>query len=100
MKYRPQQTVQKLRQANVELGKGLGVKEVCRKIKVSQQTYYRWGQRYGGMNPEMIKELRALQKQNQRLRKNIADQPIRLCHSLREKETCITGQKCILYYII
>ena len=75
-KYRPEQIVQKLRQADVELGKGLSVKEVCRKIEVSQQTYYRWRQRYGGMSLEMIKELRALQKQNQRLRKIIADQRI------------------------
>jgi len=75
-KYRPEQIVQKLRQADVELGKGLSVKEVCRIIEVSQQTYYRWRQRYGGMSPEMIKELRALQKQNQRLRKIIADQRI------------------------
>ena len=75
-KYRPEQIVQKLRQADLELGKGLSVKEVCRKIEVSQQTYYRWRQRYGGMSPEMIKELRALQKQNQRLRKIIADQRI------------------------
>ena len=75
-KYRPEQIVQKLRQADVELGKGLSVKEVCRIIEVTQQTYYRWRQRYGGMSPEMIKELRALQKQNQRLRKIIADQRI------------------------
>ena len=75
-KYRPGQIVQKLRQADVELGKGLSVREVCRKIEVSQQTYYRWRQKYGGMSPEMIKELRALQKQDQRLRKIIAEQRI------------------------
>jgi transposase-like protein len=75
-KYRAEQIVQKLRQADVELGKGLSVKEVCRKIEVSQQTYYRWRQKYGGMSPELIKELRALQKDNQRLRKIIADQRI------------------------
>ena len=75
-KYRPEQIVPKLRQADVELGKGLSVKEVCRKIEVSQQTYYRWRQRYGGMSPVMIKELRVLQKENQRLRKIIADQRI------------------------
>ena len=51
-------------------------KEVCRKIEVSQQTYYRWRQKYGGMSPELIKELRALGKENQRLRKIIADQRI------------------------
>ena len=63
-KYRPEQIVQKLRQTDIELGKGLSVKEVCRKIDVSQQTYYRWRQRYGGMSPELIKELRALQTDN------------------------------------
>ena len=47
-KYRAEQIVQKLRQAAVELGKGLRVKEVCRKIEISQQTYYRWQHKYGG----------------------------------------------------
>ena len=75
-KYRPEQIVEKLRQADIDLGKGLSVKEVCRKIEVSQQTYYRWRQKYGGMSPELIKELRALQKENQRLRKIIADERI------------------------
>jgi putative transposase len=70
------QIVSKLRQADVELGKGLTVKEVCRKIEVTDQTYYRWRQKYGGMSPELIKELKALQKENQRLRKIIADQRI------------------------
>ena len=77
-KYRPEQIVEKLRQADVELGKGQNVKEVCSKIEVSEQTYYRWRQKYGGMSPEMIKELRTLQKDNQRLRKIIADQRIDL----------------------
>ena len=75
-KYRPEEIVQKLRQADIELGKGLSVKEVCRKIEISQQTYYRWRQKYGGMSPELIKELRALQKENQRLRKILAHERI------------------------
>ena len=75
-KYTPEQIVSKLRQADVELGKVLTVKEVCRKIEISEQTYYRWRQKYGGMSPELIKELKALQKENQRLRKIIADQRI------------------------
>ena len=41
-RYRPEQVVEKLRQADVELGQGLSVKEVCRAIEVSEQTYYRW----------------------------------------------------------
>jgi len=75
-RYTPDQIVSKLRQADVELGKGQTVPEVCRKIEVSQQTYYRWRQKYGGMSPALIKELKALQKENQRLRRIIADQRI------------------------
>lgn len=75
-KYRPEEIVAKLRQADVELGKGRTVKEACRIIEVTDQTYYRWRQKYGGMSPELIKELKALQKENQRLRKIIADQRI------------------------
>jgi|TARA_B100001971_G_C18193832_1_gene540243 transposase-like protein len=75
-RFTPEQIVSKLRQADVELGKGLSVKEVCRKIEISEQTYYRWRQKYGGMSPALIKELKTLQKENQRLRKIIADQRI------------------------
>ena len=58
------------------IGKGKTVPEVCREIEVSQQTYYRWRQKYGGMSPEMIKELRELQKENARLKKVVADQAL------------------------
>ena len=75
-RFSPQQIVEKLRQADVELGKGTTVPEVCRKIEISQQTYYRWRQRYGGMSPQLIKELKDLQKENQRLRKIITDRRI------------------------
>jgi len=71
-----QQIVAKLRQADVLIGKGKSIPEVCREIEVSEQTYYRWRQKYGGMNPEMIKELRALQKENARLKKVVADQAL------------------------
>ncbi len=75
-RFTPDQIVAKLRQADVELSKGLSVKEVCRKIEISEQTYYRWRQKYGGMSPQLIKELKTLQKENQRLRKIVADQRI------------------------
>jgi len=75
-RFTPEQIVSKLRQADVELGQGHGVKEVCRKIEISEQTYYRWRQKYGGMSPALIKELKTFQKENQRLRKIIADQRI------------------------
>ena len=77
-KYRPEQIVEKLRAADVELGKGLSVKEVCRAIEVSEQTYYRWRQKYGGMSPDMIKQLRAVQKENAQLKKLVADQALEI----------------------
>ena len=75
-RYTGNQIVAKLRQADVLIGKGKTVPEVCREIEVSQQTYYRWRQKYGGMSPEMIKELRELQKENTRLKKVVADQAL------------------------
>ena len=72
------QIVAKLRQADVLIGKGNTVPEVCREIEVSQQTYYRWRQKYGGMSPEMVKELKQLQKENGRLKRIVADQAIDL----------------------
>ena len=70
------QIVAKLRQADTLVGQGKTIPEVCREIEVSQQTYYRWRQKYGGMSPEMVKELRGLQKENNRLRKVVADQAL------------------------
>lgn len=68
--------VGKLRQADVQLAQGKNVPEVCRELGISQQTYYRWRNKYGGMSPDMIKQLRALQKENVRLRKVVSDQAI------------------------
>ena len=73
-RYTGNQIVAKLRQADVLIGKGKTVPDVCREIEVSQQTYYRWRQKYGGMSPEMIKELRELQKENARLKRVVAEQ--------------------------
>jgi len=70
------QIVAKLRQADILIGQGKTVPEVCKEIEVSEQTYYRWRQKYGGMSPEMVKELRGLQKENARLRKVVADQAL------------------------
>jgi len=70
------QLISKLRKADVELGKGKKVPEVCRELEVAEQTYYRWRQKYGGMQPEMVKQFKALQKENSRLKKLVADQAL------------------------
>jgi putative transposase len=71
-----EQIVFKLRQADVELGKGSKVPEVCKQLGISEQTYYRWRTKYGGMDPQMAKQLRELEKENQRLKKLVADQAL------------------------
>ena len=68
------QIIGKLRQADVELGQGETVEEACRVLEITVQTYYRWRQKYGGMQPAMAKQLKALQKENSRLKKVVADQ--------------------------
>ena len=70
------QIVARLRQADVLIGQGKRVPEVCKEIEISQHTYYRWRQKYGGMSPDMIKQLRALQKENTRLKRVVADQAL------------------------
>ena len=71
-----EQIVAKLRQADVALGKGLKVPEVCKQLGISEQTYYRWRTKYGGMNPQMARQLRSLEKENGRLKKLVADQAL------------------------
>lgn len=75
-RYEMDQIISKLRRADIELGKGKTVSEVCKLLGISDQTYYRWRQKYGSMQPEMAKELKALQKENARLKKLVADQAL------------------------
>ena len=71
-----EQIVAMLRQADVELGKGLKVPEVARQLGISEQTYYRWRQKYGGMDPQMAKQFKELEKENTRLKRLVADQAL------------------------
>lgn len=75
-KFSGTEIVGKLRQADVLIAQSKTVPEVCREIGVTSQTYYRWRNKYGGMSPDMIKQLRELQKENARLRKVVSDQAI------------------------
>lgn len=75
-RYSADQIIPMLRRADVELGQGKKVPEVCKLLGITQQTYYRWRQKYGSMQPEMSKELKALQKENARLKKLVADQAL------------------------
>ena len=72
-RHSPEQIISKLRQADVALGKGLKVPEVCRQLGVSEQTYYRWRKEYGGLKVNQAKKLKELEKENARLKKLVAD---------------------------
>jgi len=72
-RHSPQKIVAKLRQADIELANGLAVAQVCKKLEISEQTYYRWRKKYGGMDPVMVKELKAIKKENARLKRVVAD---------------------------
>ena len=75
-RYSVDQIIAKLPRADIDLGKGKKVPEVCRLLEVTEQTYYRWRQKYGGMQPDMVKELKSLQKENTRLKKMVAEQAL------------------------
>ena len=72
------QIIGKLRRADVELGKGKKVPEICKVLEIKEQTYYRWRQKYGGMQPAMAKQLKSLQKENVRLKKLVAEQALNM----------------------
>jgi putative transposase len=72
-RYRPEQIINKLREVEILLSKGATVGEACKKIEVTEQTYYRWRKQYGGMQVEQAKQLKELQKENTRLKRLVAD---------------------------
>ena len=71
--YTPEQIIKHLREAEIFLGKGDNVAQACKKIGVSEQTYYRWRREYGGMQVEQAKRLKELDKENSGLEKLVAD---------------------------
>ncbi len=69
----PEQIINTLREAEILLNQGANVGEASRKIGVTEQTYYRWRKEYGGMRIEQAKRLKAIEKENARLKKLVAD---------------------------
>jgi len=75
-KHTAEEIIGKLREAEVELAKGLTVLDVCRKLGVTDQTYYRWRKEYGGLKRDQVRKLKELERENGRLRRVIADQAL------------------------
>ena len=72
-RYRPEEIIAKLREAEVLLAQGSKVPEVAKHLGVTEQTYYRWKKQYGGMGTDQLKELKKLKKENEQLRRAVAD---------------------------
>ena len=75
-RYTAEQIITKLREAEVELAKGQTTPQVCKKLGISDQTYYRWRKEYGGLRVDQAKRLKELEKENTRLKKIVAEQAL------------------------
>ena len=72
-RHRPEEIISKLREADILIGQGHTVAQAIKAIGITEVTYYRWRQEYGGMSRSQAKRLRALELENTRLRKAVSD---------------------------
>jgi transposase-like protein len=74
-RHTPEQVVRKLREAEAEIAAGKPVEEVCRRLQVSQQTYFRWRKEYGNgaVGTDEVRRLKDLEEENRRLKEIVAD---------------------------
>ena len=72
-RYNAEEIIHKLREADVLIAQGQAIAEVCKKIGVTDQTYYRWRKEYGGMKVDQAKRLKELEAENARLKRAVAD---------------------------
>jgi transposase-like protein len=77
-RFTPEQIIGKLREAEVELARGATVGQVCKKLEIAEQTYYRWRAEYGGMRVDQAKRLKELESENARLKRIVANQALDL----------------------
>ena len=72
-KHTPEEIVAKLRQVDVLVSQRVAIAEAVRQIGVTEVTYYRWRQEYGGLKLDQVKRLKELELENTRLRKAVSD---------------------------
>jgi transposase-like protein len=75
-RYSVEQIVAKLREAERLQGQGMTVPQVCKRLGVSQQTFYRWRVRYGALKEDEAQRLKALEQENARLKRIVAEQAL------------------------
>ena len=71
--YTSESIIRSLRQAEVLLHEGKSISEVCKTMNISDSTYYKWRREYGGMQVSQAKRLKELERENNRLKKAVAD---------------------------
>lgn len=72
-KYSPEQVVAKLRQIEVLQADGKSIPQACKEAWITDVTFYRWRREYGGLKADQAKRMKDLERENQRLRKLVAD---------------------------
>jgi putative transposase len=72
-RHKPEEIATKLRQVEVLVGQGQSRIDAIRQVQITEQTYYRWCKRYGGMGKGQLQELKRLQKENERLTRAVSD---------------------------
>ena len=72
-KRRPEEIISKLREADILIGQGHTVAQAIKSIGITEVTYYRWRQEYGGLSTSKAKRLKELEQENSRLRKAVSD---------------------------
>ena len=72
-RYSDEDALKLLREIDVHLHDGLDVVSACRKAEISDKTYYYWRKKFGGLGRSQLSEMRALKKENERLKKIVAD---------------------------
>ena len=75
-RHSPEQIIHKLREADGMLSEGKGIAEVCQQLEVSEATFHRWRNQYGGMKADEAKRLKELEMENARLKKLVAEQAL------------------------
>ena len=75
-RHTPEQVIRKLAEGEKLLAQGKTIDEVCRHLEITESTWHRWSNQYGGMKADDAKRLKELEKENQRLKKLVADQAL------------------------
>jgi transposase-like protein len=77
-KYSVEQIVAKLREAEKLQGQGLTIAQVCKRLQISDQTFFRWRIKYGALKEDEAQRLKALEQENARLKKLVAEQALEI----------------------